>query len=184
MEKEKKETLPSIAEIVVVEGRNDTLRLKQFFDVDTIETGGVNFPREVIERIREAQQRRGVIVFTDPDYAGEKIRSRIERHVPGVRHAFIPRKDAIGRHKVGVEHAGKEAIEKALSSCVTFDAFERKLSWDDFIDLKIIGSRARREAVCQAFHIGPCSAKVCFRRLQQLGLAKEDIERVLEAEHE
>ena len=34
---------------------------------------------------------RGVIVLTDPDFPGDKIRSTITEHVKGVKHAYIDR---------------------------------------------------------------------------------------------
>lgn len=171
-----------ISEIIVVEGQNDTNRLQQFFDVDTIETGGFNLSPEVIERVRAAQQRRGVIVFTDPDPIGERIRTVINKKVPGVKNAFISQKVARDerRHKVGVEHADYEDLHESLKNCVTFREFdEPSLSWSDFIDLGLVGNKARREKLSQAFHIGHCSAKVCYKRLCQLGISKEEIEEAL-----
>ena len=63
-----------IRELIVVEGKNDTKRLKSFFDVDTIETHGMGLGKETIELIRKANEKRGVILFLDPDTPGEKIR--------------------------------------------------------------------------------------------------------------
>ena len=56
-----------IKEIIVVEGKNDTNTLQSFFDCDTIETGGDQVNEKTIERVRQAQKTRGVIIFTDPD---------------------------------------------------------------------------------------------------------------------
>ena len=41
-----------IKEVIVVEGINDTKRLKQFFDVDTIETHGMGLSDKTIEFIK------------------------------------------------------------------------------------------------------------------------------------
>lgn len=56
-----------IQQLIVVEGKNDTARLKQFFDCDTIETGGSRVDKSTLDRIEAAAATRGVIVFTDPD---------------------------------------------------------------------------------------------------------------------
>ena len=53
-----------IKEIIVVEGKNDTNTLQSFFDCDTIETGGDQVNEKTIERVRQAQKTRGVIIFT------------------------------------------------------------------------------------------------------------------------
>ncbi len=47
---------------------------------------------QTLEVIRNARQSRGVIVLTDPDFPGDKIRSTITEHVKGVKHAYIDRK--------------------------------------------------------------------------------------------
>ena len=67
-----------IKEIIVVEGRDDVTAVKRALDAELITTGGFGFPKGVMERIKAAQKRRGVIIFTDPDFAGEKIRKKIK----------------------------------------------------------------------------------------------------------
>ena len=56
-----------IKELIVVEGKNDTKRLQSFFDVETIETHGLGLSKDTIELIRKANEKRGVILFLDPD---------------------------------------------------------------------------------------------------------------------
>lgn len=168
-----------IHEIIVVEGHNDSATLQRCFDCDTIETGGDHVSGETLERIAAAQKSRGVIVFTDPDHAGEHIRSVIERHVPGVLHAYIDKRVAHTDKKVGVEHAKKEDLEQSLQNLISYDQAVSSLDWNDFVDLGLIGDAARREKVCSAFHIGRCNAKSCFKRLNQLGIEAAAIKEVL-----
>lgn len=52
-----------IKEVIVVEGKNDTNVLQSYFDCDTIETSGDSTNPLVLERIKEAQRVRGVIVL-------------------------------------------------------------------------------------------------------------------------
>ena len=59
-----------IRQIIVVEGKNDTKRLKSFFDVETIETHGMGLGKETIEVVRKANETRGVILFLHPDAPG------------------------------------------------------------------------------------------------------------------
>ena len=60
--------MTTIKQVVVVEGRDDTKRLKETFGaIDTIETRGSAIDEATLERIRQAQAKRGVIVLTDPD---------------------------------------------------------------------------------------------------------------------
>ena len=79
----------NIKEIVVVEGKSDTIALKRATGADTIETNGSAIDELTLVRIRHAQETRGVIVFTDPDFPGRRIRAIIEERIPGVKHAFL-----------------------------------------------------------------------------------------------
>ncbi len=168
-----------IHEVIVVEGRSDTARLKTFFDCDTIETHGSHVTGPILERIAAAQKSRGVIVFTDPDRSGEHIRSIVARKIPGVKHAYIDKNKAKTDKKVGVEHAAKEDLEESLSHLITYEEALHTLEWSEFLDLGLTGNAARRFAVCDAFHIGPCNAKTCFKRLNAMGINAQDIKEVL-----
>ncbi len=66
--------------------------VKRALDAELITTGGFGFPKGTMERIKSAQERRGVIIFTDPDFAGEKIRKKIAAEVPGCKHAFFTKR--------------------------------------------------------------------------------------------
>ncbi len=168
-----------IQQVIVVEGRSDTQTLHRYFDCDTIETGGDHVSAQTLERIAQAQQQRGVIVFTDPDHAGEHIRSVISRHIPGVAHAYIPRERAKTDKKVGVEHAAKEDLEESLRHLVIYDEKHQSLSWAEFLDLGLVGNAKKRQLVCEALHLGHCNAKTCFKRLNQAGYRQDDVKEVL-----
>ncbi|WP_161948980.1 toprim domain-containing protein, partial [Streptococcus suis] len=78
-----------IQEVLVVEGKDDTANLKRFYEVDTYETRGSAISDDDLERIEKLHDLRGVIVFTDPDYNGERIRKIIMQVIPTVKHAFL-----------------------------------------------------------------------------------------------
>ena len=46
-----------------------------------------------IEEIKGLAERRGVIVFTDPDFPGGKIRHILKDKVPGCKHAYITKEE-------------------------------------------------------------------------------------------
>lgn len=54
-----------INEFIVVEGRDDTERVKTAVECDTIETNGSAINQDTLNVIRHAQETRGVIVLTD-----------------------------------------------------------------------------------------------------------------------
>lgn len=102
-----------IKELIVVEGKSDTVAVKRAVEADTIETGGSAVDRTVIAKIALAMERRGVIILTDPDHAGERIRKIVSAKVPGCKHAFIPGE---GRNPQGRYWCG-ERFSRGDSSC-------------------------------------------------------------------
>lgn len=174
-----------IQEIIVVEGKNDTNTLQSYFDCDTIETGGDQVNMATIERIKKAQEVRGVIIFTDPDSPGEHIRRLINQNVPNCKQAFIAKDKAKTPKKVGVEHASKEDLWQSLKHCVTFSNQSESITWNEFVDLGLVGNAKYRYYICDRLFIGPCNGKTCFKRLNQMNVSKEDIQNLLkEANYE
>ncbi|MDO4814612.1 MAG: ribonuclease M5, partial [Gemella sp.] len=53
-----------IKEIIVVEGRDDTNRVKEALECDTFETNGSAITREKLERLKKLNESRGIIVLT------------------------------------------------------------------------------------------------------------------------
>ncbi len=172
-----------IQEVIVVEGRHDTEKLRKYFDCDTIETGGTSLGDSVIERIREAQKARGVIIFTDPDSPGNRIRNVINQNIPGCKNAFVMKKDAHTIKKVGVEHAKYISLLEALENVVTFEETTHQgLTMTDMMELGLSGSAdsmQKREIIGQYFHIGNGTAKTMLRRINFAKITKEELEQVI-----
>lgn len=168
-----------IREVIVVEGKNDTKNLQRYFEVDTIETHGLGLSRETLEYIDEVNDRRGVILFLDPDSAGEKIRKRINDYIHGLKNAFVLKEDARTKKKVGVEHASYEVLKEALDNVVSYDEFHHTISVEDMYELKLMGSddcSYRRDVVSKKFHIGKCNGKTMLKRLNMLGISREELD--------
>lgn len=173
-----------VKEVLVVEGKHDSEKLKSCVDCDTIETDGTHLGKGKLALIRELQKKRGIIIFTDPDVPGEKIRQSINLAVPGCKNAFIEKKKAKTSKKVGVEHASKEDILEALQHLMTFEAQpEISITWMEFVELGLSGfpnSQKLREVLGNALFIGRANAKTLWKRLNMLGLHQQDVEALLE----
>jgi ribonuclease M5 len=181
-----KEEIMKFKEIIVVEGKSDTTAIKNAVSADTLETNGSEISAETIERIRLAQKRRGVIVFTDPDFPGERIRKIISQHVPDCKHAFLTKQDAIAANQkgLGVEHASKEAIRKALSNLKQETAdYPEQIPWRDLVDAGLIGgsqAKKRREKLGTALKIGYMNGKQLYKRLQMFRITREEFRKAVE----
>ena len=169
------EIMKKIKEIVVVEGKTDTALLKELFEVDTIETHGLALDQQTLELIQEASKSRGIIVLTDPDFPGKKIRDQIQAVVPNCQHAFVAKKDARGKKKLGIAEANKEAVIEALENVVSFDVNRESITWSEFVALDIIGNKQRRLMVYEAFNLGYGNVKTLFKRLNMVGITKEQV---------
>lgn len=176
--------MKQIRQLIVVEGRHDSAKLKEFFVCETIETGGTSLGEEVIERIRCAKEKRGVIIFTDPDSPGNRIRNAINQAVPGCENAFIDKKLARTDRKVGIEHAEKEDLEEALANLIVYEEKPAEtITAEDLYELGLSGtegSSALREKAGNALHIGFGNAKTMLKRLNCLGITKEELRKVLD----
>ena len=103
-----------IKEVIVVEGKDDTKQILKAVDADTYETNGSAISTADLAKLKKLQASRGLIVFTDPDFNGERIRKIISEAIPGVKHAFIKRKDGVptaAHGSLGVEHATPAIIK-------------------------------------------------------------------------
>ena len=115
-----------IEQAVIVEGRYDKIKLSSILDALIIETGGFSIfkNKEKQQLIRRLAEKRGILILTDSDSAGFKIRSFIGGSVPPeqVKHAYIPdifgkekrKAEASKEGKLGVEGVPTEAILQAL----------------------------------------------------------------------
>ena len=178
-----------IPEVIVVEGKDDTANLKRYYEVDTYETRGSAINQDDLERIATLQELRGVIVFTDPDYNGERIRKIIMQEIPQAKHAFLNRGEAVPKSKtkgrsLGVEHASFEDLEKALAGLV--GSYEDEHSFDitksDLMRLGLLmgsDSRKRREYLGEALRIGYCNGKQLLKRLELFGVTLAEVETVI-----
>ena len=171
-----------IKEVIVVEGANDSKRLKSFFNVETIETHGLGLKKDTIDLIKQINKTRGIILFLDPDTPGEKIRNRINSEIPNLKNAFVLKENAKTKKKVGIEHADKETLQEALDNLITYSDNKESLSLQDFNELGLNGkpdSSIKRDLLSKCYHLGKCNAKTMLKRLNMLSLTYEDIIEVL-----
>lgn len=117
-----------VREVIVVEGRYDLNTLRQTVDADIVCTDGFGIFREPERQalLRRLAEKRGLVVLTDSDGAGEVIRGFLSGIVPPeqVKHAFIPdvpgkekRKSSPSKEeKLGVEGMKPEVLLRSLQA--------------------------------------------------------------------
>lgn len=84
--------------------------------------------------------------------------------------------------KLGIAGARHDAIIEALENAVTFSDAKESISWDEFIDLDVLGNKKRRLQVYDTFHLGYGNAKALFKRLNMMGITKEEVLKALKSQ--
>ncbi|KRK95358.1 ribonuclease M5 [Levilactobacillus acidifarinae DSM 19394] len=163
--------------MLVVEGKDDTKAINRAVNADTIETRGSAIDEDTLALIEKLADQRGVIIFTDPDFSGEKIRKIVAEAVPNAKHAFLPKKE--GRPdkaggSLGVEHATPDAIRAALNHVYTeTDAAPELITHADLMAAGLIGgagAKRRREQLGELLQIGYVNGKQLEKRLRMFGI--------------
>lgn len=173
-----------IKEVLVVEGKMDVVAINKAVEADCIITEGFNLLPRTIKNIRAAYEKRGIIILTDPDSAGERIRTYLTRKFPKAKHAFVPCEEATANNDIGIEQASPEAIRKALAKVHSVDWQPiQEFTATDLIVNRLNGSTnatARRAKIGAILGIGFANAKTFLRRLNNYGITREEFNKALD----
>lgn len=173
-----------IKEIIVVEGRDDEAAVKKAVDADVVQTHGYSYGKKLKEHLKRISKDRGVIILTDPDYVGKKIRKDISDFIPTAKHAFLPQKKALKGDNIGVENATPEDILKAiLDSKPEYQESSQEFNQKDMVKYGISGlsnSKELREKLSEKLGIGYGNGKAFLNNLNSFGITREELEKTIE----
>ncbi len=143
-----------IKEAIVVEGKYDKIKLSRLFDTLIIPTDGflIYKDRKNLELIRKAALTNGVIVLTDSDSAGMRIRGYLKQCLGSdvvVKNAYVPeikgkerRKDTPSKEGfLGVEGVPDDVITDAVLNVATESQGKGSLKKSDLYALGIVGAK-------------------------------------------
>ena len=157
------EALYRVSEAIIVEGVYDKIKLSQFIDGVIFVTGGFSvFNNKAAQSsIRTLAEKTGIVILSDSDSAGIKIRNFIKQLSPDstVLHAYVP--EMKGREKrkekdskeglLGVEGMSEDVIIDAIiKSGATVEGFsgtpkaEREITKADIYKLGLSGGEDSR----------------------------------------
>lgn len=171
-----------IKETIIVEGRDDEIKIKSCLDANIIVTHGYGIRQSIWKEIYTANKRNGIIIFTDPDFAGKQIRKKIKMAFPDAKEAFIKKKDATRGQNIGVENASCKDILEALNHIRKERQQINTYRIDDLVKYNLIGegSRNKREYISHKLGIGYSNAKTFLKKLNAYGIERSELEKVLE----
>ncbi len=176
--------MKKVNEVIIVEGNHDLSHLKSFLNADIIVSGGTSLNQNFLDTLNAFKQAgRNFIVMTDPDSPGEYIRKEISKMIPNIKHVFVEARLSKSKNKVGIEHASKDVILKALDSAVTFSNKTNDLTALDLFDLGLtatLDSKKLRDYLVAKLNLGQSNGKTLLNRLNGLGVQKSQLAEMIE----
>lgn len=170
--------------VLVVEGKSDVAYLSNYLECEFVTTNGSDVPTETIKYLKELKDNgKNIIVLTDPDSPGKRIRDILDQQIPDLKHCFIEKKFAVKNGKVGVAECDIDEIKRAISN-----QFQNKkcdsvsITMNELHELGLSGennSRELREKVSSKLHLGYINAKTLLKRLNSLQITKEKLEKII-----
>ena len=162
-----------LKQVVVVEGKYDKIKLSSILDTTIIETDGFSIfsDSEKLSMLRLLAKKCGLIIITDSDFAGFRIRNFLKNSITEgeIIHVYLP--DIKGKEKrkakpskeglLGLEGICQREIMLALeragvSDCVDTKSQANKISRLDLYNLGLSGSKnssQKRAAVLKALNL-------------------------------
>lgn len=160
-----------VKETIIVEGIYDKIKISRFIDAPILVTGGftVYHSKAMLETIRKLAVTTGVVILTDSDSAGFRIRNYIKQSIKEgtVLHAYVP--DIHGKEKrkrvpgkeglLGVEGMTEDVILDALiKSGVSIDGTKtepkraRAITKADMMKVGLSGGAGSKELRARLCH--------------------------------
>lgn len=169
--------------ILIVEGKDDESLIKSFLECYVFKTNGFDIKDEDIRFLNKASEIYEIIVLTDPDEAGEKIRKTINEKVKNTFNVFLDKKMCDKNNKHGVAESTKEHILERLGERVVLES--PKYGNVTLYQLHQLGlngdskSKEKRKYICDYFSLGICNVKTMKERINLLNISVDEISKVL-----
>ena len=189
-----------LKQAVIVEGKYDKIRLESLVDATIIQTDGFAIfkDKEKQRLIRRLAEKNGILILTDSDSAGFKIRSFLGGSIKNgqVIHAYIPdvlgkekRKDAPSKEgKLGVEGMRTQALVDALAKAgVLYEEVvqpSRKVEMIDLFEDGLSGgenSQAKKAAVLKYLDLPERLSTSSFLQLINTFMTYEEYKSAVES---
>lgn len=183
-----------LKQAIVVEGKYDKIRLSSIVDTVIIETGGfrVFSNPDTIEMLKILAKNCGIIIFTDSDFAGFRIRNYLKNKITDgeIYNAYLP--SLIGKEKrkskpskeglLGVEGFSEEEILNSLKNAGVFDYSSisensEKITRFDLYDLGLSGkknSAEKRKTILSALSLPSHLSMTVLPDVLNSVISKED----------
>lgn len=162
--------------IFVVEGKNDTNKLKRIFpNILTFETNGLGIDQKKIKDLKNIQTKykKKILIITDPDIPGEIIRNRIAKELSEVNHLYLNKNKSKTSKKVGLEHVTDDYLIELLKTANIKTQKEKNNNpyvIEDLIRIGIYANKKKREEFCLKNNIAYGNNKKVLKQINNYGI--------------
>lgn len=185
---------------IIVEGKYDKMKVSSVVEGNIIETGGFGIFKstELREYLKRESHKNGIIILTDSDKAGLKIRSYIKSFCgdgANIYNVYLPEIEGKERRKrkmsaqgiLGVEGMERELIEKSLLRFTKEIEDTRKLTTTDLFKFKLTGSSdssERRKRILKKLGLPTGLNTNSLLKVLNTSMAYDEAIKILEEEKE
>ena len=162
--------------ILVVEGKEDSSYLSNYISSEIVITNGFEIPKEKISYLKDKK----VIVLTDPDEAGKKIRQKLNELLPNSINVEVDIKRCVRNTKNGVAECDINEVLTMLKPYIVEQIDTKSdITISDLYGLGLMNNKDLREQVCAKLKLGKCNAKTMYKRLLNNNIKLEQIYEIM-----
>lgn len=170
-----------------VEGKTDEDKLKKLGVKLIVKTGGKYIKHDVISLLKGIAQKRTIVVFTDPDGPGIRIRERLQDELKGARLLIAKSRKALSTDgkKMGVAQMAMPDLKDVLTPYLEHDnAVQETNPWNLSALLECgltgVGSEANKQKLMAKLGIFFYDSKEAMAMLWMLDLTVDEVKKSLE----
>ncbi|HPS18540.1 MAG TPA: DUF4093 domain-containing protein [Bacilli bacterium] len=158
--------------VIVVEGKTDVAFLSSFIKAEYVMTNGYQLTEAELEYLNAVAVKKTVLIITDPDHAGEVIRSKIK--IPKAYDIFLDINCCNKNGKHGVAECDKEEIARKLKGFFTECVQNQNEITTSFLISLGLDNKNKRAIFAKKVHVGIVNMKKLSTRLNTLGYTEKD----------
>lgn len=158
--------------VLIVEGKDDVSYLSSFINVYFFITNGYDLSKEKIDFLNYASKRNKLIIFTDPDDAGNNIRKKLKENVSPIYEAKVKLVIRKNKKKTGIAEIEKEEIMSSLKEYIS----DKEINKNNYRLSSLISlsdnPKEKREKLIKKYHLVRGNNKLIE---EQLNILKIDV---------
>lgn len=162
---------PIVNEIIVVEGTNDASLITSLIDAEVVTLNGCELQN--IRYLKAASKFTNILLLTDPDAEGHRIREKFNSFISNVTNIEIDINKCTKGTKNGVAECENNEVLRAISP---YFADKRR----NEVTLEKIFSKQERKTICNKLDIEEVNNKQFLKRMIRLNMDIESINKLLE----